>query len=407
MSLIANRYVSSSVLNSMRISSLCIHKTPLSRLISPFAASSLTLAHTRPMSSSSKMSEQAPNAWSSPGRAEYDFRSDVVTTPTSSMLQAIQSATLFDDVYNEDTTTQGLEKLVADLTGKEAGLFVMSGTMSNQVAMRTHLGGPPQSILCDHRGHVVLYEAGGAASLCGALIKSVVPKNGHHITLEDVEANACIDDDVHHCPTKLISLENTINGTILPLEESHRISTWAKKQGIIMHLDGARLWEVVASGAGSLKDHCAAFDSVSLCFSKGLGAPIGSILVGNSQFIKKARHVRKMVGGGVRQGGVISAPARVAVEKTFLGNKLKAGHEKATSLGKYCQDLGISLYAPVETNMVWIDFEALGISESTWTELQHKHGIRLSGGRFVIHYQISDEAIGKLKGLLQDAILRR
>jgi threonine aldolase len=371
-----------------------------SLLRSTKAALSLNLKHQ--LSTSTRMNELQQNAWSSPGRAEFDFRSDVVTSPTMSMLQAIQSATLFDDVFNEDTTTQALEKLVCDLTGKEAGLFVMSGTMSNQVAMRTHLGGPPHSILCDHRGHVVLYEAGGSASLCGALIKAVVPKNGHHLTLEDVEANACLDDDVHMCPTKVISLENTINGTIVPLEESQRISNWAKDNGVIMHLDGARLWEVVAAGAGSLKDHCAAFDSVSLCFSKGLGAPIGSILLGNTKFITKARWIRKMLGGGVRQGGVISAPARVAVEETFLGDKLKAGHEKAKALGKFCESLGIRLHEAVETNMVWIEFGDLGVSEKQWTDLQHKYGIRLSGGRFVIHYQISDLAISKLKLLLQE-----
>jgi len=319
-------------------------------------------------------------------------------------LQAIQSATLFDDVFNEDTTTQDLENLVCDLTGKEAGLFVMSGTMSNQVAMRTHLGGPPHSILCDHRGHVVLYEAGGAASLCGALIKTVVPKNGHHLTLEDVQTNACLDDDVHMCPTKIISLENTINGTIIPLDDCQQIGKWAKEQGVIMHLDGARLWEVAAAGAGSLKDYCAAFDSVSLCFSKGLGAPIGSILVGDKQFIKKARWIRKMFGGGVRQGGVISAPARVAVEETFLGNKLKAGHEKARALGQFCESLGIKLFESVETNMVWIDFDNLGVAQEKWQALQDKYSIRLSGGRFVVHYQISDEAINRLKKLLQEVV---
>jgi threonine aldolase len=360
---------------------------PFSSHISPFSSMATNTA--------------AKTAWDRPGPAEFDFRSDVVTTPTPKMLAAIQATTLLDDVFNEDPTTKDLERFVADLIGHESGLLVMSGTMANQVAMRTHLGGPPHGIVCDHRAHVTLWEAGGAASLSNAFIKQIVPSNGHYLTLEDIEANAVLDDDVHSCPTRVVSLENTCNGTIIPLSECKRISAWAREKGITVHLDGARLWEAVVAGAGSLKDYGACADSISLCFSKGLGAPIGSILVGSEKFIKRARWVRKMLGGGIRQAGVLSAAARVSVEDTFLGGKLAASHERAKKLSAYWEGLGGKMKEAVETNMVWIDLKGLGISEGELISKGAQHGIRLSGGRFVVHYQISDEAIDRMEKLLK------
>ncbi|KAI4240456.1 MAG: hypothetical protein LQ352_007633, partial [Teloschistes flavicans] len=237
------------------------------------------------------------------------------------MLASIQSCTLLDDVFAEDPTTQSLESHIASLTGHPAALLVLSGTMGNQLSIRTHLTQPPHSVLADSRSHIYQWEAGGIASLSGAFPIQVVPANGHHLTLQDVQKHAVLDDNIHHCPTTLISLENTLNGTILPLSDCQDISQWARAQSppITMHLDGARIWEAVAAGAGSLEDYCKCFDSVSLCFSKGLGAPIGSIIVGSPRFIARARHIRKALGGGLRQSGVIAAPARVAVDETFLG----------------------------------------------------------------------------------------
>ena len=345
--------------------------------------------------------------------ASFDFRSDVVTTPTTSMLKAIEECTLLDDVFLEDPTTTELESWIAEISGKEAGLLVMSGTMGNQVSMRTHLGGPPHSIVCDHRAHINKYEAGGAASLSGALLIAVKPSNGVHLTLEDVEASAVTDDDVHSCPTKIISLENTLGGTLLPLSEAKRISTFAKEHGIVMHLDGARLWEAVAayevgnSRAGSLKEYCACFDSISLCFSKGLGAPIGSIIVGSKSFIKRARWIRKMIGGGTRQAGVISAAARISVEETFLGGKLAQSHINAKTVAKHWEQLGEKLAMPVETNMVWLDFETSGVSEDTFIEAAKSRGLRVMGGRMVVHYQVTEKAISELKEAMEEVLERR
>jgi threonine aldolase len=336
--------------------------------------------------------------------AAFDFRSDVHTTPTASMLRAIQQCTLLDDVTMEDPTTLSLERFVAELTGKEDALLVLSGTMGNQVALRSHLTAPPQAVLCDRRGHIINYEAGGVASLSQAMMQPIDAKNGSYITLEEVQQYAVVSDDVHACPTRVISLENTLNGAIMPLSEVRRISAWAREHGIIMHLDGARLWEAVAAGAASLKEFCAEFDSISLCFSKGLGAPIGSIIVGTKAFIKRSRWIRKSIGGGLRQAGVVAAPARIAVEETFLGGKLTQSHENAKKIQKIWTDLGGKLQYPVDTNMVWLDLEAHGIDINYFIELAEKYGVRVRGGRFVVHYQIGEEAIERLRKVFTESL---
>lgn len=336
--------------------------------------------------------------------ASVDFRSDVHTTPTMSMLKAIQNCSLLDDVTMEDTTTMSLESFIADLTGKEDALLVLSGTMGNQVALRAHLTAPPHAILCDRRGHITQYEAGGVATLSQAMVQPLDPKNNTYLTLEEIQKYAVISDDVHACPTRIIHLENTLNGAIMPLSEMRRISSWARQHGMIMHLDGARLWEAVAAGAGTLKEFCAEFDSVSLCFSKGLGAPIGSIIIGTKAFIKRSRWIRKSIGGGLRQAGVVAAPARVAVEETFLGGKLAQTHQNAKRIAKMWTDLGGTLEYPVDTNMVWLDLNADKVDLNHFIELAEKYGVRVRSGRFVVHYQISEEAIEGLRKLFTETM---
>ncbi|KAL8903445.1 MAG: hypothetical protein Q9171_007399, partial [Xanthocarpia ochracea] len=217
------------------------------------------------------------------------------------MLTSIQNCTLLDDVFAEDPTTTTLESHISALTGLPAALLVTSGTMGNQLSIRTHMTQAPHSLLADHRSHIFQWEAGGLSSLSGAFPIQVVPQNQHHLTLDDIRKHAILDDDVHHAPTTLIVLENTLNGSILPLSACRAISHFAHQHNIKLHLDGARLWEAVSANAGSLKEYCQCFDSVSLCFSKGLGAPIGSIIVGSEKFVKRARHLRKSLGGGMRQ----------------------------------------------------------------------------------------------------------
>lgn len=309
------------------------------------------------------------------------------------MLEAITHTTLGDDVFQEDPTTNALQEYMAERTKQESALLVMSGTMGNQVAIRTHLVQPPYAVLCDHRSHIIHYEAGGVSAWTGATVIGVVPKNGRYLTLEDIQKHAVLDSNIHYCPTKLISLENTLDGLVMPLSEARRIVEWAHANGIKVHLDGARLWEAVASGAGSLSDYASLFDSVSLCFSKGLGAPIGSIIVGSKEFIDRARWFRKSIGGGIRQAGVIAAAARVAVEETFgpdpngQGGKLKETHVKAKKVADMWTSRGGKLQYPVETNMVWLDLEAAGLGPNDLAAIGAQKGLRLMGGRIVIHYR--------------------
>ncbi|KAL2406538.1 Aldolase vrtJ [Exophiala dermatitidis] len=361
----------------------------------------------------SAATQQEFNAWQQPGPAAYDFRSDTMTTPTAAMLKAITHTTLLDDVVQEDPTTNSLEADMASLSGHEAGLLVMSGTMGNQVALRTHLataGGPPHSVLCDIRGHIYNYEAGGVSAISGAQLIAVRPSNGHHLTLEDVQQHTILSDDVHACRTRVISLENTLDGTIMPLEETRRIADFARQNNIRLHLDGARLWEAVAADAGSLPEFASCFDSVSMCFSKGLAAPIGSVVVGSKSYIQHARRIRKMLGGATRQAGVISAAAKVAVDEAFgkgprgQGGKLRDSHARARKVAKMWRDKGGKLAKPVETNMVWLDLKDVGVSIPRFVEIAAAQGLKTSGGRLVVHYQICDDAIERL-GRVMDEVL--
>lgn len=249
-------------------------------------------------------------------------------------------------------------------------------------------------------------EAGGMASTSGALALPITPVNGHHLTLADVRKHAVMSTDIHYCPTRLISLENTLAGTILPLKDCQEISQWALAQNppIHMHLDGARLWEAVAAGAGSLKEYCACFDSVTMCFSKGLGAPIGSIIIASEPFVARARHIRKSLGGAMRQSGVITASARVSVDETFLDGKLAATHRRAREIAGRWQAKGGKLTQATETNMVWLDLEAAGVGREEFVEAGVKEGVRLMGGRVVVHYQACEEAVGRLERVM-DAVL--
>lgn len=353
------------------------------------------------------------NAWQQPGPAAYDFRSDTITTPTASMLTAIENTTLFDDVFLEDPTTTSLESSMAALTSHESALLVLSGTMGNQISLRCHLTQPPHSVLCDRRAHILNSEAGGVASLSGAQVMGIMPSNGVYLTLEDVERHVTISDDIHSCPTKVISLENTLSGTIMPLSEVRKISAFARANHIKLHLDGARLWEVTAAGAGSIPEFCECFDSVSLCFSKGLGAPMGSVIVGSKAFTKHARWVRKSIGGGVRMSGIIAAAARAAIDDVFghgpdgEGGKLRETHARARRIAEMWEKRGGRVSRPVETNMVWLDLEDAGVSREEFVKVSKVHGLKMLGGRLVVHYQICDDAVSRLEEVMEELLISR
>lgn len=335
-------------------------------------------------------------------RLARDFRSDTLTAPTESMIRAMAEASRGDDVYGEDETTNSFQAEIAALTGKESAIFVPSGTLSNQLALRTHLHQPPHTVLCDTRAHIHRYEAGGIAFHCGASTEIVAPSNGHHLRWEeDIKPNLSLSDDIHFSPTRIIALENTCNGTIFPQDEIVKISAEARKLGLIMHLDGARIWNVAAETGLSLKELCDPFDTVSLCLSKGLGAPIGSILVGPAQFIKKVRHFRKLYGAGVRQVGPLVAAARVAVLENYP--KLQGTHQLARYAGRELEKLGVRLTAPVETNMIFMDTSSIDIplSELVSRAAALPNPVKLGGGRMVVHYQIEKQAVDDVLELIK------
>jgi len=322
------------------------------------------------------------------------------TAPTKEMYLYASLASLGDDVYHEPSTI-ALEGHMANLTGKEAALFLPSGTMSNQIALRTHLKQPPYAVLCDQRAHINTYEVGGTAFHSGAHTYPVIPANGHHITLEEVEAHAVLDHNIHYAPVEVISLENTLNGTIFPQDEIIRISEFARKNNLRMHLDGARIWHVAAETGTPIKELCDPFDTVSLCFSKGLGAPIGSCLVGPKDFIHKARWFRKLFGGGMRQTSILSASAAYALTYNFP--QLPRVHALARRLEAGLQDAGVRITSGAETCMVFFDPSTVGVS---YAELVAEAGklanpIKLGGSRLVVHVQTSDAAVDDLIALVR------
>ncbi|ODQ78387.1 hypothetical protein BABINDRAFT_162624 [Babjeviella inositovora NRRL Y-12698] len=330
-----------------------------------------------------------------------EFRSDTFTQPTASVLAAATTCTLGDSVYQEDASTIALEQKLAVLTGKPAGLFCVSGTLSNQLALRTHLYQPPHSILCDYRAHVYSLEAGGVASLSQAMVTPVHPANGDYLTLEDIVENFIPDDgDIHLAPTKVISLEQTLHGIVTPIEELRRISAWCKDQQVILHCDGARLWNAHIATGISMAEYCSLFDSVSLCLSKSLGAPIGSVLVGEAAFIKKANHFKKQNGGGIRQAGIIAAMASVAIDENLP--QLHRSHAMARELGEYCESLGVVLESPVHTNFVFIDTKKSKMNGQLLSQLATKYDVKIGGSRIAFHFQNSNEALQNVKKAVKE-----
>src|SRR5262245_42720116 len=246
-----------------------------------------------------------------------DLRSDTVTRPTSGMRAAMAAAEVGDDVFFEDPTVNRLQDRVAPLLGKEAALFVPSGTMSNQVCVKTHTQ-PGDELLLETTCHIYNYEAGGPAVLSGVMCRTV---DGDFGVLDVTQLDDKIrPENEHLVRTRLVCLENTHNrggGRVYPLEKIRAISAWARENGLRMHLDGARLWNAVVASGIPAAEWARHFDSVSVCFSKGLGAPIGSALAGTREFVAKAKRIRKLFGGGMRQAGIAAAAALYAVDHHF------------------------------------------------------------------------------------------
>jgi threonine aldolase len=327
------------------------------------------------------------------------------------MLAATITTTLSDDVFREDPTTLSFEKNMASRCNLASAAFVITGTMANQLGLRTLLTQPPHAILTASHSHIMENEAGGPAFLSGAMMQCVQPKNGLYLTLQDIQENAVLTDNVHKCPTRVISLENTISGIIVPLAEMQKISTWCRSNDIKLHLDGARLFEAVASGAGSLADYCSLFDTVALDFSKDLGAPMGAMLLGSAAIITQARRIRKSIGGGMRQAGVLTAAAQIAVDEQFgegewgdKSGKLKIVHERAKRVGRMWEAKGGKLQKMVQTNQVWMDLDGPGVTAGEWNKIGERRGLLLDGPRLVLHHQITEDAIDRLDLAFADLV---
>jgi threonine aldolase len=289
--------------------------------------------------------------------AFIDLRSDTVTRPTRGMRAAMQAAEVGDDVFDEDPTVHRLQDRVAALLSKEAALFVPSGTMSNQICVKTHTQ-PGDELLCETRCHIYVHEAGGPAILSGVTCRTLDGDNGV-LDLSQLEDKIRPLND-HLVRTRLVCLENTHNrggGKVYPLEKIQAISSWARKHGLAMHLDGARLWNAIVATGIAAADWARHFDSVSVCFSKGLGAPVGSALAGTREFVTRGRRVRKLLGGGMRQAGVLAAAALYALDNHV--DRLAEDHCHACVIGQAIADTpGLRLDPPeIETNIVFFKVE--------------------------------------------------
>jgi threonine aldolase len=281
-----------------------------------------------------------------------DLRSDTVTHPSARMRQLIASAEVGDDVFGDDPTVRRLEQKVSEILGKEAALFVPSGTMANQISLRT-LCESGDEVICERKMHIVNYEVASAPALSGIMLSPYDGQRGR-LSVEQVRL-AVRPPNIHHPHTKLIALENTHNGaggTVLDLDYIASIEEVARERSLYFYLDGARVWNAAVAIGLEPKDIARPFDMVSVCFSKGLGAPIGSAICGDKIFIDKARRIRQMMGGGMRQVGIIASAALYALENNF--RRLKEDHVRAKKLAHGLETIdGVSIKADeVQTNIV-------------------------------------------------------
>jgi threonine aldolase len=338
-----------------------------------------------------------------------DLRSDTVTQPTPGMREAMAQAQVGDDVLGDDPTVKELEAETAALLGKEAALFTPSGTMANEVAIRS-LTEPGDEILVEANAHLYYYESGGPAALSGVLCRCIEGRRGV-FTGAQLEA-ALRPDDQHFPRTRLVCVENTHNrggGKIWPLEQVKEVAAAARKHGLQLHLDGARLWNASVATGIPEGEYAALFDTVSVCFSKGLGAPVGSALAGTKSFIERARRFRKMFGGGMRQAGIIAAGALFALR--HQRDRLALDHANAKALVRGLAGIeGLEAYPDeVETNMVRARVQGLSAQQLV-ERLQTRGVLVLAVGpdtvRAVTNLMVSAEDISEAVGVFS-AVLKK
>ena len=330
-----------------------------------------------------------------------DLRSDTVTRPTAAMQAAMAAAELGDDVFGDDPTVNALQDRIAQTLGKEAALFVPTGTQSNLCGLMAHCQRGDEYIV-GQMAHTYRWEGGGAAVL-GSIQPQPVPQQADgSLLLQDIEA-AIKPDDAHFAKSRLLTLENTWGGQVLPLAYIEAATALAQRKGLATHLDGARLFNAVVASGTPVQDVAKHFDSVSVCFSKGLGAPVGSALVGSKALIARAHRVRKMLGGGMRQAGVLAAAALYALDHHI--ERLSDDHRHARMLAEGLQGLpGVTVQAP-QTNILFVDLapeKASGVVDRL-----RAAGVLCTGLyrlRFVTHLDVSTADIQRAIAILRTAL---
>lgn len=334
-----------------------------------------------------------------------DLRSDTVTRPTSAMRRAMAEAEVGDDVFGEDPTVRRLEARVAELLGQEAAVFVPSGVMGNQIALRLHTR-PADEVVVAERSHIYHYEGAAPAALWGVQLRPVGGMSGV-LTVDDV---AAVVQGAHdwEARTRLVCLENTVNkagGVAVPLDAVRPVAAFARQHGLALHLDGARLWNAAVALGETPAALAAPFDTVNVCLSKGLGAPVGSALAGPAEHIREARRVRKLLGGGMRQVGVLAAAALVALDDFERDDHalVRADHARARRLADAVEAAGLALVRPPDTNIVLFEtpepaaeavagLEAAGVRTVPFGP----HAVRA-----ILHRDVGDDAVARAAAALR------
>lgn len=332
-------------------------------------------------------------------RSPIDLRSDTVTRPTPGMLKAMMNANVGDDVLGDDPTVIALEERAATLFGKEDAVYCPSGTMTNQIAVKVHTR-PGDEVICDALSHVYHYEGGGLMANSGVSVRLVKGDRGR-FTSGDVLGNIN-PDDIHHPRTSLVIIENTSNkggGSIWDIGEIRRIYLACQAHGLKLHLDGARIFNALAETGESPLQYGQLFDSVSVCLSKGLGAPVGSLLIGDKGFIKQARRVRKLFGGAMRQSGFLAAAGLYALEHHT--ERVKEDHQRAKALAQTLSGLPyVKEILPVDTNIVVFTLEDTVSTDTCLAKLREADVLALDFGpqkiRMITHLDVGDEEIDQV-----------
>lgn len=339
-----------------------------------------------------------------------DFRSDTVTLPTPEMREAIAHAQVGDDVYGEDPTINRLQEMSAEMLGMEAAIFVPSGTMGNLASILAHCQRGDELIV-GNKAHIFLYEAGGAAALGGVHTRQLPNQPDGTLRLEDIEAAIRSSSDVHQPVTRLVTLENTHNtcdGVSLPAAYIQAVADLAHAHGLKLHIDGARIFNAAADQDVPAKDLAAPADSITFCLSKGLSAPVGSVICGSLEFIQKVHRVRKQLGGGMRQAGVLAAAGIIALESVVP--RLKEDHRRAAQLARGLAEIPFidTDVNNQHTNMVYFSLAAdAPLSPREFQEQAARRGLLFGGRdrfRMVTHLWISDESVEKAIEIVKELL---